>query len=53
MEGKKQLFRQYDRFNGDTFLEFLKYNPFQIPKMPSVYGQGVTALQVKEGNQIF
>jgi hypothetical protein len=29
MEGKKkekkrQLFRQYDEFNGDTFLEFLK-----------------------------
>ncbi len=25
MEGK-QLFRQYDKFNGDTFLEYLKRN---------------------------
>ena len=24
MEGKQQVFRQYDVFNGDTFLEFLK-----------------------------
>ena len=24
MEGKKQLFRQYDVFNGDTYLNFLK-----------------------------
>ncbi len=24
MEGKKQLFRQYDVFNGDTFLDYLK-----------------------------
>ena len=23
LEGRKQLFRQYDVFNGDTFLEFL------------------------------
>ena len=24
MEGNKQLFRQYDKFNGDTFLDYLK-----------------------------
>ena len=31
MEGK-QLFRQYDRFNGDTFLEFLKTIHSKFPK---------------------
>ena len=31
MEGK-QLFRQYDRFNGDTFLEFLKTIHSMFPK---------------------
>lgn len=28
----KQLFRQYDRFNGDTFLDFLKIIHFRFPK---------------------
>ena len=31
MEGK-QLFRQYDRFNGDTFLDFLKKIHTKFPK---------------------
>ena len=31
MEGK-QLFRHYDRFNGDTFLEFLKTIHSRFPK---------------------
>ena len=31
MEGK-QLFRQYDKFNGDTFLEFLKIIHSKFPK---------------------
>ena len=31
LEGK-QLFRQYDRFNGDTFLEFLKTIHSKFPK---------------------
>ncbi len=34
MEGNKQqqLFRQYDRFKGDTFLSFLKIIHFKFPK---------------------
>ncbi len=32
LDGKKQLFRQYDRFNGDTFLDFLKIIHFRFPK---------------------
>ena len=32
MEGKKQLFRQYDVFNGDTFLNFLKKIHAKFPK---------------------
>ena len=31
MEGK-QLFRQYDKFNGDTFLNFLKIIHSRFPK---------------------
>ncbi len=31
LEGK-QLFRKYDRFNGDTFLEFLKTIHSRFPK---------------------
>ena len=32
-EGKKQqLFRRYERFNGDTFLEFLKILHVKFPK---------------------
>jgi hypothetical protein len=31
-EKKKQLFRQYDDFNGDTFLEFLKKIYAKFPK---------------------
>ena len=31
MEGK-QLFRQYDRFNGDTFLDFLKTIHHKFPR---------------------
>ena len=31
MEGK-QLFRQYERFNGDTFLDFLKLIHNKFPK---------------------
>ena len=36
IEGK-QLFRQYDVFNGDTFLDFIKKIHAKF-KMPSVYG---------------
>jgi hypothetical protein len=32
MEGKKQLFRQYNVFNGDTFLPFLKIIHAKFPK---------------------
>jgi transposase len=32
MEEKKQLFRQYDVFNGDTFLNFLKKIHTKFPK---------------------
>ncbi|MDQ6722664.1 MAG: transposase, partial [Thermoproteota archaeon] len=31
-EGKQQLFRQYDMFNGDTFLVFLKMIHSKFPK---------------------
>ena len=31
MEGK-QLFRQYDKFNGDTFLDFLKIIHHKFPR---------------------
>ena len=40
----RQLFRQYDKFNGDTFLDYLKTNSYQISKVLSVYGQGITTL---------
>ena len=30
--GGKQLFRHYDKFNGDTFLEFLKIIHSKFPK---------------------
>ena len=45
MEGK-QLFRHYDKFNGDTFLDFLRMI-HQVSKMPCFHGQGITALQVR------
>ncbi|MER5176158.1 MAG: transposase [Candidatus Nitrosocosmicus sp.] len=32
IEGKKQLFRQYGKFNGDTFLNFLKKIHNKFPK---------------------
>ena len=32
MEEKQQLFRQYERFNGDTFLSFLKKIHAKFPK---------------------
>jgi transposase len=32
MEGGKQLFRQYDKFNGDTFLDYLKKIHTRFPK---------------------
>jgi len=32
MEGKKQLFRQYDVFNGEAFLNFLKKIHAKFPK---------------------
>jgi transposase len=32
MKGKKQLFRQHDRFNGDTFLSFLKIIHSKFPR---------------------
>jgi len=32
LEGRKQLFRQYDRFNGDTFLKFLKTIHSKFPR---------------------
>src|SRR3982750_3396651 len=30
--GGKQLFRQYDKFNGDTFLDYLKKIRVKFPK---------------------
>ncbi len=44
----KQIFRQYDKFNGDTFLDFLKMI-HEVCKMLYFHGQGVTSLQIKEG----
>ena len=38
MDGSQQLFRQYDVFNGDTFLQLSKENTCQISKMLFVYG---------------
>jgi hypothetical protein len=32
IEGNHQLFRQYDRFNGDTFLDYLKKLHAKFPK---------------------
>ncbi len=32
LDGKKQLFRQYDRFNGDTFFDYLKLIHSKFPK---------------------
>ena len=32
MEEDKQLFRQYDKFNGDTFLDYLKIIHARFPK---------------------
>jgi transposase len=32
IEGNHQLFRQYDKFNGDTFLDFLKKLHTKFPK---------------------
>lgn len=32
MEGRKQLFRQHDKFNGDTFLDFLKTIHAKFPR---------------------
>ncbi len=32
MEGNKQLFRQYDKFNGETFLDYLKKIHTKFPK---------------------
>ena len=32
LEGGKQIFRQHDRFNGDTFLSFLKIIHSKFPK---------------------
>ena len=32
MEGKKQLFRHYNKFNGETFLNFLKKIHIKFPK---------------------
>jgi transposase len=29
---QKQLFRQYDKFNGDTFLDFLKVTHSKFPR---------------------
>ena len=51
LEGK-QLFRQYDKFNGDTFLDYLK-KIHANSKMLSVYGQGIATLQIKEGVKVF
>ncbi len=32
MEGNHRLFRQYDRFNGDTFLDYLKKIHTRFPR---------------------
>ena len=32
IEGNKQLFRQYDKFNGDTFLDYLKKIHAKFPQ---------------------
>ena len=31
-EGNQQIFRQYDKFNGDTFLDYLKKIHAQFPR---------------------
>ena len=38
IEGNQQLFRQYNKFNGDTFPQLSKENTYQISKVLSVYG---------------
>ncbi|MER5174356.1 MAG: transposase [Candidatus Nitrosocosmicus sp.] len=38
IEGEKQLFRQYDKFNGDTFLEYLKKIHAKFPKCYFFHG---------------
>ena len=52
IEGK-QLFRQYIGSTVIRSWESPKDNPFQVFKMPSVYGQGIATPQVREGNQVF
>ena len=47
MEGRKQLFRQYDKFNGDTFLDFLKTIHAKFPRC-CLYINKASILQIKE-----
>ena len=39
MEGK-QLFRHYDKFNGDAFLDFLRMIHHKFPRCHLFHGQG-------------
>ncbi len=52
MEGN-QLFRQYDRFNGDTFFDYLKLIHSKFPKCYLFMDKASPTLQIKEGGQIF
>jgi len=40
----RQIFRQYDRFNENTFYEFLKTAALQISKMLPASGQSKSTL---------
>ena len=42
MIDQKQLFRQYNKFNTKTSLDFLKDDPSQVSKMLSIHGQSTT-----------
>ena len=50
--GGKQLFRQYERFNGDTFLEFLKTIHSGFSKCHLFLDKASPHHMSKRGNQV-
>ena len=50
---KKQLFRQYDVFNGDTFLDYLKKIHAKFSKCYLFMDKASPHYTCKEGDQIF
>jgi len=52
MEGK-QLFRQYDIFNQDTFLDYLKQIKKRLRKVILVTDRARQQTPFKEGTRIF